>query len=130
MKLGSVFFRTYLSKEFVARILHKDSMKVKIYWLFVIILLFMNFTLIESIRGYGRAFRNRQYRHNRRYIYRPKSRSSLGQYYEPEKIETKNHVYVERAKLPDPMQNEKRLNYLATNKKEGRSNIGRLLSGS
>ncbi|KAG4074636.1 hypothetical protein HA402_004507 [Bradysia odoriphaga] len=109
---------------------------MKIQWFFaVILLLFVNFTLIESRGGHGgRGFRVTQHvsknigRHSRN-----QPRSSSGN------LAGNGHAgnankWVEPIPPISPdhpsMQQSKRLNYLASNRKEARSNVGRLLSGS
>lgn len=109
---------------------------MKLSWLFVVVLLLANFTLIESARGaLGAGLRRRPNPYVRRRFYRPKS-GSYRRYYTMEKIESKN----QKARVETPPQASpdvtrslhyvRRLNYLAANKKEGKSNIGRILSGS
>lgn len=108
---------------------------MKISWFFVVILLLTNFTLIESLKAMATG--RRSYKQNRsigrRRFYRPKSGST--RYYAFQKTESKNRkAWAETPSspaLPDrAMEYAKRLNYLAANKNTGKSNIGRLLSGS
>lgn len=110
---------------------------MKISLFFVVILLLVNFTLIESVmmRGAtGAGLRGRSQMNTRRRFYRPKSSSSYRQYYRLSSAEANEfnaNKFVEAPRPPDRslMENPKRLKFLAANKKQGKSNIGRLLSG-
>lgn len=126
----------YSRLDFVLR--SNCNVKMKITWFFIfVLLLFVNFTLIESFRAaMGHRHRNRQRLYVRRY-YRPKSGSTFRKYFVLEKGDAINqnaNKWVETSPPISPdhpsMQEAKRLNYLASNKKGARSNIGRLLSGS
>lgn len=100
------------------------KVKMKINWFFVVILLLANFTLIESVNRKPSLY-------VRRRIYRPKSGST--RYFGFQKIEAKKNDWIETPPPVSPdrsLNNAKRLNYLATHKKEVKSNIGRILSGS
>lgn len=109
---------------------------MKIKWFFVIILLLVSFTLIESgMRGVvGRGFRiaSSVSHTSRSRSYYP--RSSSGNYGKREGVVVNEHKEKWIVlPLPPPdrslMENPERLNYLAANRKDGKSNIGRLLSG-
>lgn len=108
---------------------------MKIIWFVVIIVLLVNFTLIESARVWSTAsFRRRPSLYVRRRFYRPKSTSiyrNYGSWTSEDKSKTKTLVDV--PPRPDHsllMNNPKRLNYLASVKnKETKSNVGRILSG-
>lgn len=104
---------------------------MKIKCLFVVVLLFVNFTLIESLRG----VRHRTTQHlvvRRHYLNKPRLKSR--QYFTAGNGDAENtNKWVEPLPPISPdhpsMQQAKRLNYLASNKKGARSNIGRVLSG-
>lgn len=98
----------------------------------MVVLLLTNFTLVESYKAFGGGMRTKQVRTRRRF-YHKKSGSS--RYYTFSKVEAKDEnvnkfVVTSPPILPDhpSMQHAKRLNYLATNKKAAKSNIGRLIS--
>lgn len=108
---------------------------MKIERLFVIIFLLVGFTLTESVMmgGGGRmGYTGRARTYNRRKLYRPRtSYTSYGTWQGPKENDFKEKFIVP---LPPPdrslMENPKRLEYLAANRKEGKSNIGRVLSGN
>lgn len=110
------------------------NIKMKIKWFFVVVLLFVNFTLIECLRGVmSPPYRARQRLYTRRY-FRNKYRSTPRKYFIVENGDAGNaNKWVEPLPPISPdhpsMQQAKRLNYLASNKKGAKSNIGRLLSG-
>lgn len=99
----------------------------------MVVLLLANSILIESAKGLWSVrthnFKQSRYIH-RRYIHRPRSRST---YYSGQDTGAKKFDDMKWVETPPPlhrsMENPERLQFLAMNKNDRKSNIGKALSG-